>query len=99
MGRTLEELRGVVKHDYVSAFAFGNVRLSDSGTPYVGRGNRCMANNDTCEARRMEGSDYCVGHTRQLRPELWEQRKLAKETDQQSSDAVDVAADVGGDVA
>lgn len=54
---------------------------------YVGRGNLCYANNDTCKARRVDGELFCIGHMRQL-------KKMQKEM------AQDVAPeDVGNPVA
>jgi hypothetical protein len=38
-------------------------RPAPSYAPFVGR-NRCVANDDTCEAPRAKGTDYCVGHLR-----------------------------------
>lgn len=39
-------------------------RPSNSPAPYVGRGNKCSANDDTCEASRVKDTELCFGHTR-----------------------------------
>lgn len=41
-------------------------RLAAASAPYVGRGNKCAANEDTCEGRRAMGTNYCYGHARSL---------------------------------
>lgn len=38
-----------------------------SFVPYVGHGKQCAANNFSCKAYRVKGSDYCVGHTRSMK--------------------------------
>jgi hypothetical protein len=32
--------------------------------PYLGRGNKCSANDDTCEGNRVKDKDVCAGHLR-----------------------------------
>ena len=32
--------------------------------PYLGRGNFCAADEDTCKGRKAKGTDYCMGHLR-----------------------------------
>ena len=41
----------------------GSKPASASG-PYLGRGNFCSANNDTCEGRKARGTEFCMGHLR-----------------------------------
>ena len=41
----------------------GSKQATASG-PYLGRGNFCAANEDTCEGRKAKGTDYCMGHLR-----------------------------------
>lgn len=52
-------------------------RLTDSslaaeappgGMPYLGH-TRCMANEETCQGARAKGTDYCIGHLRQMAKE------------------------------
>jgi hypothetical protein len=38
-------------------------RIAAASAPYVGR-NRCIANDDTCEAPKAKDTDYCIGHLR-----------------------------------
>lgn len=42
-------------------------RLAAPSAPYVGRGNKCTANDDTCEGMRAKGTAYCMGHLRSLK--------------------------------
>lgn len=44
--------------------ALGDARLAAPSAPYVGRGNKCSANEDTCEGAKAKGTDFCVGHLR-----------------------------------
>lgn len=39
-------------------------RIAAPSAPYVGRGNKCSANDDTCEGMRAKGTDLCMGHLR-----------------------------------
>jgi hypothetical protein len=39
-------------------------RLAAPSAPYIGRGNKCSANQDTCEGIRAKGTDLCMGHLR-----------------------------------
>lgn len=39
-------------------------RLAPPSGPYLGRGNFCAANDDTCTGRKAKGTNYCMGHLR-----------------------------------
>jgi hypothetical protein len=41
-------------------------RLAAPSAPYLGRGNLCSANDDTCEGRKAQGTEFCYGHLRSL---------------------------------
>jgi hypothetical protein len=41
------------------------------GMPYTGH-TRCMANEATCQGHRAKGTDYCMGHLRQMAREIKE---------------------------
>jgi hypothetical protein len=41
-----------------------NARIASASAEYVGRGPKCIANEDTCEGARAKGTEYCVGHLR-----------------------------------
>lgn len=48
----------------------GNVpgsRLAPASAPFVGRGNKCSANDDKCEGNRVKGEVLCAGHLRSAR--------------------------------
>jgi len=45
-------------------------RIATGSAPYVGRGNKCSANEDTCEGIRAKGTEYCMGHIRKFKPEV-----------------------------
>lgn len=38
------------------------------GMPYVGH-TRCMANEGTCQGARAKGTEFCIGHLRQMAKE------------------------------
>ena len=42
-------------------------RIAAPSAPYLGRGNKCTANDDTCEGMRAKGTAYCMGHLRSLK--------------------------------
>ena len=42
-------------------------RLAPAGAPYLGRGSKCAGNDDTCNANKMRGQDYCVGHLKGIK--------------------------------
>jgi hypothetical protein len=41
-------------------------RIAAPSGPYIGRGNKCSANEDTCEGMRAKGTEFCMGHLRQV---------------------------------
>ena len=41
-------------------------RLASASGPYLGRGNFCSANEDTCTGRKAKGTDLCMGHLRSV---------------------------------
>ena len=43
-----------------------NATMAPPSGPYLGSGNKCAANDDTCEGRKAKGTDYCYGHARSL---------------------------------
>jgi hypothetical protein len=45
--------------------AVDGARIAAPSAPYIGRGNKCTANEDTCEGMRAKGTDFCMGHLRQ----------------------------------
>lgn len=45
-----------------------SARVAAASAPYVGRGNKCSANEDTCEGIRAKGTEYCMGHLRKFKP-------------------------------
>lgn len=62
----------VPAHSYYGIPVFGNrpageqagsMMAAGSG-PYLGRGNKCSANDDTCEGNRVKDKDVCAGHLR-----------------------------------
>ena len=46
--------------------AISNSRLASASAPYVGRGNKCSGNEDTCEGMRAKGTEFCMGHLRKM---------------------------------
>lgn len=41
-----------------------DARIAAASAPYVGRGNKCVGNDDTCEGSRAKGTEFCMGHLR-----------------------------------
>lgn len=42
-------------------------RIAAGSGPYLGgRGNKCMAKEDTCQGNRVKNQDFCAGHMRSL---------------------------------
>lgn len=58
-------LHGVPVFDQRQAQVDG-ARIAPPSAPYLGRGNFCSANDDTCEGRKAKGTDYCYGHLKQF---------------------------------
>lgn len=52
--------RGSRNYDLASAKA-----APPGGMPFIGH-TRCMANEGTCQGARAKGTDYCIGHLRQI---------------------------------
>lgn len=50
--------------------AVSGARPATASAPYVGRGNKCSANEDTCEGIRAKGTEYCMGHIRKFKPAI-----------------------------
>lgn len=54
----------------------GNVpgsEMAPASAPYVGRGNKCSANEDSCQGNRVKGEVFCAGHLRSFRKAQKEQ--------------------------
>lgn len=41
-------------------------RMAPPSGPYIGRGNKCSANEDTCEGNKVRGQELCAGHLRSV---------------------------------
>jgi hypothetical protein len=46
--------------------AVADARLAPPSAPYVGRGDKCSGNEDTCNANRVRGQLFCAGHMKSL---------------------------------
>mgnify|MGYP006271620251 CR=1 FL=1 len=44
----------------------GSMPAPPSG-PYIGRGNKCTANDDSCEGNRVKDELFCAGHLRSVK--------------------------------
>lgn len=66
---------GKPQNDYRLAHIDG-ARIAAPSGPYIGRGNKCTGNDDTCEGNRAKGTEYCMGHLRQM---LKEQNEKTQE--------------------
>jgi len=47
--------------------AISGSRIAPPSAPYVGRGNKCSGNEDTCEGMRAKGTEFCMGHLRSVK--------------------------------
>ena len=45
--------------------AISGARIASASAPYVGRGTKCVGNEDTCGSQRAKGTEYCIGHLKQ----------------------------------
>lgn len=43
-----------------------NAEMAPPSGPYIGRGNKCSANDDTCEGNKVRGQELCAGHLRSV---------------------------------
>lgn len=59
---------GQPQGDYRVA-AVSGARLAAASAPYVGRGNKCSGNDDTCEGMRAKSTEFCMGHLRKMAKE------------------------------
>lgn len=59
---------GKPQGDYRLAHIDG-ARLATASAPYIGRGNKCSGNEDTCEGIRAKGTEFCMGHLRKIAKE------------------------------
>ena len=46
--------------------AISGARIAPPSAPYLGRGNKCSGNDDTCEGMKAKGTDLCMGHLRSV---------------------------------
>jgi hypothetical protein len=42
-------------------------RIAAPSGPYLGRGDKCTGNDDTCNANKVRGQDFCVGHLKKIK--------------------------------
>lgn len=47
--------------------ATSDARMATASAPYVGRGDKCAGNNDTCGANKVRGQELCAGHLKQAK--------------------------------
>lgn len=47
--------------------AVQGAQIAAGSGPYIGRGNKCSANDDTCEGNRVKDEVFCAGHLRSVR--------------------------------
>ena len=47
--------------------AISGARIASASAPYLGRGNKCSGNEDTCEGMRAKGTEFCMGHLRSVK--------------------------------
>jgi hypothetical protein len=57
-------LYGVPVYGNRPAGAVAGSKPASASGPYIGRGDKCTGNDDTCGANRVRGQELCVGHSR-----------------------------------
>ena len=51
--------------DHYRLSAIADAPLAAASAEYLGRGSKCMGNDDTCGANRVRGEELCSGHLKQ----------------------------------
>lgn len=69
---------GQPQGDYRRA-ALSDARLAAASAPYVGRGNKCMGNDDTCKGIRAKGTQFCMGHLRSIAKQNGETKEVTED--------------------
>jgi hypothetical protein len=49
--------------------AVAGSRIAAPSGPYVGRGDKCAGNDDTCGANKVRGQQFCAGHLKKIKSE------------------------------
>ena len=49
--------------------AVANARIAAPSGPFIGRGDKCKGNDDSCGANRVRGQEYCAGHMKRFKAE------------------------------
>ena len=47
--------------------AISDARLAAASAPYIGRGDKCTGNEDTCGDNKVRGQEFCAGHLKQAK--------------------------------
>lgn len=47
--------------------AVADARIAAPSAPYIGRGDKCTGNDDSCGANKVRGQEFCVGHLKQAK--------------------------------
>jgi hypothetical protein len=49
--------------------AVAGSRIAAPSGPYIGRGDKCTGNDDTCGANKVRGQQFCAGHLKKIKSE------------------------------
>ena len=49
--------------------AVSGSRIAAPSGPYLGRGDKCSGNDDTCGANKVRGQQFCAGHLKKIKSE------------------------------
>jgi hypothetical protein len=49
--------------------AVAGSRIAAPSGPYIGRGDTCTGNDDTCGANKVRGQQFCAGHLKKIKSE------------------------------
>lgn len=51
------------------AAAIADAYIAAPSGPYIGRGDKCEGNDDTCGANKVRGQKFCAGHMKRIKAE------------------------------
>jgi hypothetical protein len=52
------------------AAAIADAHIAPPSGPYLGRGDKCEGNDDTCGANKVRGQKFCAGHMKRAKAEI-----------------------------
>lgn len=69
--------------------ATSGARPAPPSAPYIGRGNKCVANDDTCNGNRVHGQELCAGHMNALKKRAKKKAELETQAEVEVEESED----------